>query len=94
MVPEFVTDRLKARVRSDFPHDFGEVERDLGTANCGNQDRERILAAVVIKAHGDRKRLQYEIKLSTLDWRDVLMGSGLEDSDWADRLDLLLGPKA
>jgi hypothetical protein len=48
---------------------------------------------VIIKAAGDRQRLQFEIKLSAVDWRDVLMGSGLEDPGWADRLDLLLQPR-
>jgi hypothetical protein len=88
-----MTERLKARIRSDFPHEFVDVERELNTANWGNQDRERVLAAVIIKAAGDRHRLQYEIKLSAVDCRDVLMGSGLEDPGWADRLDLLLQPR-
>jgi hypothetical protein len=93
-VPDGLTDRLKARIRLDFPNHVAEVESALGRVASGNQDRERILAAVVVMAQGDRRKLDSEIKLSNEDWRDVLMGTGLENADWPDRLDHLLGRSA
>lgn len=84
-----VTPRLTGRVRRDFP--------EPGSANALIQllaevdEGERIQAAVVIWAMGDRARIDDSLALCAVDWRDVLVRGGLADDDWPDRLDAELG---
>jgi hypothetical protein len=64
----------------------------LAGAWSGNQDRERVLAAVVFIAEGDIDRLRRAIGESQRDWRDVLVAGGLANGDWPTILDIELGP--
>lgn len=64
----------------------------LWTAECGGQDVERVLTAIVLMAHGDVDRLRQAVELSHVDWRDVLVAGELADADWAEVLDARLGP--
>ena len=57
-----------------------------------SQAAERIQAAIVVHSHGDFERFLSEMELVELDWRDTLMGSGLEHGDYEEQLDRLLGP--
>ena len=68
--------RLVRRIRADFPDEVGDVvERltNLALPLAEKQSRERILAAVVIAARGDRSTLDWGMRMATRDWRDVLM---------------------
>jgi hypothetical protein len=86
---ETVSNRLRRRIESDFrePGSAAEVARRVGDA----ADSERIQAAIVIVASGQLGRLTDAIALAQTDWRDVLVGAGLADDDWRQRLDSLLG---
>lgn len=86
--------RLRRQIEKDFPGTPDEVERLLETAQSGNQNRERVVAAIVSIASGDVARLRQAIRLSHRDWRDVLVGGGLADADWSSVLDARLGPLA
>lgn len=92
MADSGLTPRLIARIRKDFPDDYEDVARDLGAAESGNQDRERVLAAIVISAQGNLYWLRAAVELSRVDWRDVLMNGGLGHVGWPARLDRELGP--
>ena len=79
--------RLRRRVEGDFPGSAAEVERRLLEAN----DSERVQAAIVLWAAGDRYRLEDSLRLAEIDWRDVLVRAELADEDWPGRLDAVLG---
>jgi RimJ/RimL family protein N-acetyltransferase len=90
------SERLIRRVREDFPDEADDiVERltNLALPLAEKQSRERILAAVVLAAHGDRMSLDWGMRMATRDWRDVLVGGGLANLDWPARLDRELGPR-
>jgi hypothetical protein len=89
--PTGLTPRLLARVRADYAADETFVIEELREASSGGQDRERVLAAIVLGAAGDVDRLCELVELSRLDWRDVLCAGGLADSAWAERLAAVLG---
>lgn len=55
-----------------------------------NQDRERIEAAIVLAAAGERARFDALAALAERDWRDVLVAGGLAHGDWPARLDAAL----
>jgi RimJ/RimL family protein N-acetyltransferase len=90
------TERLVRRIRRDFPDEADDiVERmaKLALPMAENQSRERILAATVLAARGDRSTLDWGMRMATRDWRDVLVGGGLANLDWPTRLDVELGPR-
>ena len=47
---------------------------------------------MIIRSGGNFERFMSEVELVQLDWRDTLMGSGLEHDDYEVQLDRLLGP--
>lgn len=63
----------------------------LESASSGNQDRERVVAALILSANGDVRELRQAVELSRLDWRDVLVNGGLADEGWPQRLDAEFG---
>jgi hypothetical protein len=87
-----LTPRLLARIRKDFPADADRVVAMIDDLAGDLQVGERVLAAVVVMAKGDLERLRSEIDLARTDWRDTLMGTGLETDGWEDVLDRWLGP--
>jgi hypothetical protein len=90
-----VSPRLERRVRDDFPGDSADpVLARLGSlrlALAEKQSLERIQAAVVLLAGGDREKLDWAARRAEVDWRDVLVWSGL-GSNWEARLDEEIGP--
>ncbi|GII95862.1 hypothetical protein [Sinosporangium siamense] len=84
---EIITDRVAAKVRKQFgPH----AERacfliEETAARVFSQDRikiggaeaERLLAAVLIASAADIKRLPTVLRLTELDWRDLLVETRL-----------------
>jgi len=87
-----ITSRVRRRVRADFGDDADLAMRLLADVESGNQDRERVVAAVLLGARGDLQRLRRVIELSRFDWRDVLVGAGLGNADWARVILEQLGP--
>ncbi|MFI6101291.1 hypothetical protein ACIA8G_37580 [Lentzea sp. NPDC051213] len=77
-----VSDRVANRVGRDFGASASEVLGALALAETGNQDVERVHAAIVLMAEGSVERLWQAVELSALDWRDVLMNGGLAHGDW------------
>ena len=93
-----VSRRLEAKVRRDFAATAAdETLRRLEALTlplAERQSRERIQAAIVLLAGGDRDRFDRYAGLAEADWRDVLVFSGLGEGDWPARLDDELGPPA
>jgi hypothetical protein len=92
MLDAAITPRLERRIRAIAGDGADAVFELLGQVESGNQDRERVLAAVVLGAGDDVARLGRLVALSRVDWRDVLVSGGLANADWPARLDALLGP--
>lgn len=92
-----LTPRIKRRISRDYaPEDRQGVEELLldvaaGLREDGITGTERIVAAVLIHSSGDVDRLLIWAQDALIDFRDPLMGTGLEHGDWPDRLDIEFG---
>ncbi len=84
------TPRVRKRIERDFSASgiVDEVCRLVGEAS----DSERVQAAIVLAASGRVTDLDDAIALAQIDWRDLLMNTGLANEDWPTRLDAQLGP--
>ncbi len=88
-----LTPRIKRRIAGDYaPEDRQAVEELLlglasGLETRGHSKSERVVAASLLNAGGDVDRLLSSAQRALIDFRDVLMGSGLEHHDWRERLD-------
>ncbi|MDN4471841.1 hypothetical protein [Demequina zhanjiangensis] len=87
-----VSDRVSERISDDFgasaPQVLSALERlpvDVHT------DAERVHAAVLLVARGNRSMLADALEHAASDWRDLLDRAGLADASWRDRLDDELG---
>ncbi len=79
-----VPEGVASRVRADFgAREAGEALRELAGTETGDQDAERVHAAVVLAAGGNLGQLKRLVALSHVDWRDVLVAGGLADGDLA-----------
>ena len=91
-----VSRRLEARVRRNFAGDVADVVlarlAALSPARAEKQSAERIQAATVLLAEGDLEKFEHAAQRAELDWRDVLVWSGLSVG-WRARLDEELGPE-
>lgn len=88
---------VTARIAQRAARDFGtSAHRIMGRLRAlslaGNVDYERVMAAILIRAAGDWRQLDQAADLAQLDWRDVLMGTGLEHEGWEQLLDADFGP--
>lgn len=90
-----VSGRLTRWIYGEFPKGSSEKVleglRDLPEGVIGGQDHERIQASLVIRTGGDWHTFQTWLRLAHSDWRDALVGAGLGDEDWRNRLDDVLG---
>jgi hypothetical protein len=87
------SERLARKIRRSFPPGrVDEVMTRLSRLPDTSQSAERIQTAMIVKSGGSFERFMSEMELVQLDWRDTLMGSGLEHADYAAQLDHLLGP--
>jgi hypothetical protein len=66
--------------------------RQLPAELTGDQDAERVQAALVLGARGAWQRFVRMRDLARQDWRDALVAADLADEDWRDRLTANLGP--
>ena len=93
-----MTPRLEARIRSDFAADDAKLVVDeldaLTLPLIDGSAPERIQAAIVMLAGGDLAKFDEAVRIARVDWRDVLVASGLGNVDWPARLDLELGAHA
>ena len=87
-----VSARVAARVARDFGAAAEEALGALALAETGNQEVERVHAALVLMAEGSLERLWQAVELSALDWRDVLMNGGMAHGDWPEVLEREFGP--
>lgn len=87
-----VSKRVERRVKRDFGRGAADALSSLAQAKTGNQDVERIHAAIVLIAKGGGQRLWRAVQLSAVDWRDVLVAGGLADDDWPAVLEREFGP--
>lgn len=84
--------RLVRKIYQSFPPDRADdVVRCLSALPDTSQSAERIQTAMVIRARGDFDGFMSEVELVQRDWRDTLMGSGLEHADYETVLDRILG---
>lgn len=86
------TTRLARKIRRDYGDRSAEVIARLTSLADTSQSTERIQTAIIVRANGDFDRFLSELELVEVDWRDTLMGSGLEHIDYEKELDRLLGP--
>lgn len=90
-----ISPRLTRWISRAFPMGSSEMVlaelSELPDGTIGGQDPERIQASLVIRTGGDWFAFQQRLTLAKLDWRDALVGAGLGDEDWRDRLDTVLG---
>ncbi|GAA3077709.1 hypothetical protein GCM10010448_69760 [Streptomyces glomeratus] len=89
-----VTRRIAAAIEGQYGTEADSVVSLLEEAELRVFHRaasERIAAAVVILANGSVDKLLDAIRLMEIDWRDLLVGAELDDSDWPSRLDDLFG---
>ena len=86
-----ITERLLRRIRADFGEQVDRAVQLLEEVESGNQDRERVIAAVVLGSRGDLENLFQLVELSVVDCRDVLVGGGLGNADWSSAMDEQLG---
>lgn len=77
--------RIRARVETDFRQDREEAYATLGQIH--SSDLERLPAAALIFAEADLTRLKRAVEQSHIDWRDLLLWTGLEQSSWREDLD-------
>ncbi|MFE4172417.1 hypothetical protein ACFRR7_10195 [Streptomyces sp. NPDC056909] len=97
---DLISARLRRRVRGDFP-DAGAargVEGALSALVGALRDDwhdpagiERLMAAVVLTAGGDVRRVGEAVQWGLQDWRDLLVAGGLAHEDWPAVLDRELG---
>jgi hypothetical protein len=93
------TQRLARRVRREFSADDAvnvlEQLRAIPEALPGGerQNRERLQAALVLPARGDRRAFDELLELAHIDWRDLLVAAELADDDWPKKLKTALGPR-
>ncbi|MEV0633954.1 hypothetical protein AB0I77_03060 [Streptomyces sp. NPDC050619] len=94
-----LTVRVAKRIAKDFPGRDGRVVEELLaelvhhlTERGDKEDKERIAAATLLCGRGRVDRLLDAVQLAKEDWRDVLVGAGLADATWRDRLEADFGP--
>jgi hypothetical protein len=85
-----MTGRLRKRIEGDFPEP-GSADQIVRIVSAA-ADSERVQAAIVLRASGDLGRLRDAVALTGRDWRDTLVGAGLAEDDWPEKLDAALGP--
>ena len=87
-----ISERVRRRVRGDFPHQVDQVIGSLAELTYGvfpGEARdsvavERIQVAALILARRDLRRLADALVLGRTDWRDLLVAAGLADEGWQD----------
>jgi hypothetical protein len=84
-----MTERLRKRIERDFSGSGSadEIVRIVSEAAAS----ERVQAAILLRASGDLRRLRDAVAVTGRDWRDTLVGAGLADDDWPEKLDAALG---
>ncbi|MPY55128.1 hypothetical protein [Streptomyces acidicola] len=87
--------RIKRCIYEDYSEDdrqaVEEILLELVDDLKGGGGEERIAAAALIHSRGKIDRLLTAVHVAHEDWRDILMGSGLEHEDWPERLDSEFG---
>jgi hypothetical protein len=90
-----ISPRLERRVRREFAVGSAAAAlsrlASLQLALAGKQSTERIQTAIVVLAAGDLAKLEQTAQYAEVDWRDVLVWSGLAEATWPARLDEELG---
>jgi hypothetical protein len=90
-----VSPRLTRWVEAAFASEPAErvlaALRDLPDGVVGGQDPERVQASLVLAAAGSWDAFQLALAVAANDWRDALVGAGLGNADWPQRLDAALG---
>jgi hypothetical protein len=91
-----LSERIKRRISRDYtPDDRQAVEEILidlmSYMESKGIDAERVIAATLLDAEGEPDKLLDAVQLARIDFRDILMGSGLEHADWRDRLETEFG---
>ncbi|MFI9255997.1 hypothetical protein [Streptomyces sp. NPDC053069] len=88
--------RIKRRIIKDHPQGDQQTIEELllelmDYLKKTGIDTERVIAATLLHADGKTDRLLNCIEEVRVDFRDILMDSGLEHADWPDRLDAEFG---
>ena len=88
-----VSDLVKQEVAKRFPADAASVTASLEAtplafleAENRRRERDRVQLAIIKLSGGDLARLPHILERAAMDWRDILVWSGLGQPDWADVL--------
>jgi len=83
-----VSDRISERISEDFRTSAPQVLSALERLQIDvHTDAERVHAAVLLVARGNRSMLDDALEHAESDWRDLLDRAGLADAGWRDRVD-------
>ena len=88
-----VSDLVRSEVQSRFPNDAATVVEQLAVtplpfldAPDRTRERDRVHLAIIKLSGGDTAKLPHILDRAAMDWRDVLVWSGLGNADWPDVL--------
>ena len=88
-----VSPRLAAKIEEIFPAEsesviasLDEVDEKLFRGEAG----DRLLAAMIIYSEGRIEGFSLALEEVSEDWRDVLVGAGLDEDDWPEKLEEFL----
>ncbi|MDN4477067.1 hypothetical protein [Demequina lignilytica] len=86
------SERIIERAQDDFGATAAQVLTRLERLGVGHEvDAERVQAAVLLVARGNRVMLDDALEHARDDWRDLLDRAGLAGEGWRARLDEALG---
>jgi uncharacterized protein (UPF0297 family) len=92
-----LTPRIKRRISRDYTTEDRQAVEELlldlaqNLQTRGYLELERIIAATLLRGDGDVDRLLNAVEIARLSFRSILMTTGLENSDWPERLDSEFG---
>jgi hypothetical protein len=88
-----VSDLVRREAQARFPADAAAVIESLGATPLAFLDapdrareRDRVHLAIIKLSGGDVGRLPHILERAAIDWRDILVWSGLGQPDWPDVL--------
>ena len=84
-VAEIVRAEVRRRMGADAERAIAMLETTklpmLAEADR-TRERSRVHLAILKMADGNLARFQETLRMAAVDWRDVLVGSGLGNADW------------
>ena len=85
-----LSELVTAEIERRFPVDQAKAAQELLASTelpfldnpSRERERQRVQIAALKYANGDMDRLREAAKLASIDWRDLLMATGLGNENW------------